>query len=112
MALGGHSSSELIDTPAHCCVVEALAVHLLRLDLFARGIDELVVLPKRRLRASKFDALLDEELSVDILSIAHVLADELRIGAMGKDLPIQLIDDDVKVAIVKSPGLTGDRLVG
>src|SRR5215471_15341446 len=102
MAPGGRTSSEFVDTPANCRLVEALAVHLLRLDLLARGIDELVVLPERRLLASHFDALLDEKLAVDILGFAHVLADELFVGAMGKDLPIELIDDDVEVAVGKS----------
>ena len=76
-----------------------LAVHLLRLDLLAHRIDELVVLPERGLLGGEFDALLDVELAVDVLRIAQVLADELCVRAVGQHLAVELIDDDVKVAI-------------
>jgi hypothetical protein len=96
-------------------VVHLLAVHFLRLDLLADRIDELVVLPERRLLGGEFDTLLDVELAIDVLGVDQVLADEFFVGAVREHFAVELIDHDVEVAIVELAGLVGDlgiRLFG
>src|SRR5688572_21329068 len=105
---GINYKSELVDAAADGGVVDPLAVHLLRLDLLGDRIDELVVLPERRLLVRHLDALLDVQLAVDVLRLAHVLADELLVRTVREHLAVELIDDDVEVAIDEAALLIAD----
>jgi hypothetical protein len=104
--------SELVDAGADGRIFQLFAVHRLRFDLLGDRIDELVVLPEGWLLGGEFDALLDVELAVDVLSIDEVLADELLVRAMGQHFAVKLIDHDIEVAITELAGLAGDLRVG
>src|SRR5579863_2731953 len=97
--------SRLVDAGAYGCVVQLLAVHLLRLDLFIDRIDELVILPEGSLLGGEFDALLDVQLAVNILRVDQVLADKFLVRSVRQHFAVKLIDHDIQIAIVKLAGL-------
>src|SRR5882757_7462750 len=61
--------SQLVDAGANRRFGDALAIHLLGLDLLRHWVGELVVLPERRLRPRQIDALLDIGLAVNVLRV-------------------------------------------
>src|SRR5829696_8799885 len=90
-----------VDSAADDHVLEAAQVHLLRLDLARHRVHELVVLPALGVGAlgHHLDALLHEVLAVVVAQLEHVLADHLLVRAVGEDLALQVVDDDVEVAV-------------
>ena len=54
----------------------------------------------------------DQKNAIDVLRVAHVLADELVVGAVCQHLAVELIDDDVKIPIAELAALLGDLGVG
>src|SRR5947207_15561687 len=72
--------SILVNARTNRGVVDPFAVHLLGLDLLRNWVDELVVVPERRMLRRQLDALLDKELAVNILSVALVVADNVVVG--------------------------------
>src|SRR4029077_11211453 len=83
-----------VDAAAHCGVVDALAVHVLGLDLLVDRVAEFIVLAEAALGLGELDPLLDEERAVGVLGVEHVLADELRVAAMRPHDAIEAVDDD------------------
>src|ERR1700724_3265005 len=64
------------------------------------------------LLGSHLDPFLDEALVVDVLRIAHVPADELGMRAMGQPRAVELIDDNVTIAIDEFVVLSGKGSIG
>src|SRR5258708_8807785 len=109
-------SSLLVDAAADDQVLVATQVHRLRLDLAAHGIHELVVLPSLCVGTlgHHLDALLDEELAIIVTQFDDVLADHLLVGAVGENLALHVVDDDIKISVDERPALVvevGEGLV-
>src|SRR6266478_4401323 len=98
----------LVDAAAHDHVVEALAVHLFRLDLARHRIGELVFLPERRLLLRQLNPLFDEQLAVDVLQLDQVAPDLLLVEAVREYGPVQAVHDQVQVAVDELTLLVGD----
>ena len=81
-------------------------------DLLGSRVHELIVLPERRLRARKLDPLFHEHFAVNILEFDQDLPDEILPLPVGEDLPVEIEDGNIEIAIMKATGLRAEFGVG